>query len=185
MTKRTREGKAAPSAGKKSSSSGEFNMKRVKGQLLFPSLALIDPAELVEADQVRRELLPRCQEGRQGQDAQRGQAHTGQRREHHRGRCIPEGREGCAARPDPARPQVVWCVPSFLCGGAEIEAKAGNTRVISQTALDHFRTALNEHKADPYSVILKRNKLPMGLLQTQPDGNGKVSLLRDNLKIKR
>jgi hypothetical protein len=63
----------------------------------------------------------------------------------------------------------------------------GNTRVISQTALDHFRTALSEHKADPYSVLLRRNKLPMGLLederpsrlQTHLDprrsGNGPVS----------
>ncbi|TYJ54397.1 nucleolar GTP-binding protein 2 [Cryptococcus floricola] len=43
----------------------------------------------------------------------------------------------------------------------------GNTRVISQDALDHFRTALKEQKADPYSVLLKRNKLPMGLLQDE------------------
>lgn len=40
----------------------------------------------------------------------------------------------------------------------------GNTRVISQTALDHFRTSLSARKDDPYSVLLKRNKLPMALL---------------------
>ncbi|KAF9486531.1 NGP1NT-domain-containing protein [Pholiota conissans] len=40
----------------------------------------------------------------------------------------------------------------------------GNTRVISQTALDHFRTSLGARKDDPYSVLLKRNKLPMALL---------------------
>ncbi|KAG6841731.1 hypothetical protein C0991_007617 [Blastosporella zonata] len=40
----------------------------------------------------------------------------------------------------------------------------GNTRVISQTALDHFRTSLAERKNDPYSVLLRRNKLPMALL---------------------
>ncbi|KAG6896765.1 hypothetical protein C0992_006279 [Termitomyces sp. T32_za158] len=40
----------------------------------------------------------------------------------------------------------------------------GNTRVISQTALDHFRTSLSEKKDDPYSVLLRRNKLPMALL---------------------
>lgn len=45
----------------------------------------------------------------------------------------------------------------------------GNTRVISQTALDHFRTALAGHKADPYSVLLKRNKLPMGLIQDESE----------------
>ncbi|KAJ3820042.1 NUC091 domain-containing protein [Lentinula raphanica] len=40
----------------------------------------------------------------------------------------------------------------------------GNTRVISQTALDHFRTSLATKKDDPYSVLLRRNKLPMALL---------------------
>jgi nuclear GTP-binding protein len=40
----------------------------------------------------------------------------------------------------------------------------GNTRVISQTALDHFREALQDKKDDPFSVLLKRNKLPMQLL---------------------
>ncbi|CAK9784268.1 NGP1NT-domain-containing protein [Cutaneotrichosporon oleaginosum] len=43
----------------------------------------------------------------------------------------------------------------------------GNTRVISQDALDHFRTALANHKNDPYSVLLKRNRLPMGLIQDE------------------
>ena len=50
----------------------------------------------------------------------------------------------------------------------------GNTRVISQTALDHFRTALSEQKADPYSVLLKRNKLPMGLLEDTSKSSTKV-----------
>ncbi|KAI0041804.1 NGP1NT-domain-containing protein [Auriscalpium vulgare] len=40
----------------------------------------------------------------------------------------------------------------------------GNTRVISQTALDHFRTSLQSRQNDPYSVLLRRNKLPMQLL---------------------
>ncbi|CCM02760.1 uncharacterized protein FIBRA_04868 [Fibroporia radiculosa] len=40
----------------------------------------------------------------------------------------------------------------------------GNTRVISQTALDHFRTSLAGKQHDPYSVLLRRNKLPMALL---------------------
>ncbi|ORY25326.1 NUC091 domain-domain-containing protein [Naematelia encephala] len=51
----------------------------------------------------------------------------------------------------------------------------GNTRVISQTALDHFRTALSAQKADPYSVLLKRNKLPMGLLEDESKTAGKRS----------
>ncbi|KIO26938.1 hypothetical protein M407DRAFT_7529 [Tulasnella calospora MUT 4182] len=40
-----------------------------------------------------------------------------------------------------------------------------NTRVISQDALEHFRNAMSERKDDPYSVLLKRNKLPMSLLE--------------------
>ncbi|PCH34407.1 NGP1NT-domain-containing protein [Wolfiporia cocos MD-104 SS10] len=40
----------------------------------------------------------------------------------------------------------------------------GNTRVISQTALDHFRTSLANKQHDPYSVLLRRKKLPMVLL---------------------
>ncbi|KAG8903218.1 GTPase required for pre-60S ribosomal subunit nuclear export and maturation, partial [Tulasnella sp. 417] len=40
----------------------------------------------------------------------------------------------------------------------------GNTRVISQDALEHFRNAISERKEDPYSVLLRRNKLPMSLL---------------------
>lgn len=41
----------------------------------------------------------------------------------------------------------------------------GNTRVISQDALSHFREALGETKKDSYQVLLKRNKLPMSLLE--------------------
>jgi nuclear GTP-binding protein len=40
----------------------------------------------------------------------------------------------------------------------------GNTRVISQTALSHFRSSLSQKTNDPYSVVLKQNKLPMSLL---------------------
>ena len=41
----------------------------------------------------------------------------------------------------------------------------GNTRVISQTALEHFRESLENKQHDPYSVVLKQNKLPMSLLE--------------------
>ncbi|KAF8554340.1 NGP1NT-domain-containing protein [Imleria badia] len=47
----------------------------------------------------------------------------------------------------------------------------GNTRVISQTALDHFRTSLSTKKNDPYSVLLRRNKLPMALLDDAANPN--------------
>mmetsp|Transcript_9684 Transcript_9684/g.17625 ORF Transcript_9684/g.17625 Transcript_9684/m.17625 type:complete len:622 (+) Transcript_9684:60-1925(+) len=41
----------------------------------------------------------------------------------------------------------------------------GNTRVVGATELDRFREEMTEKVADPYSVVLKRKKLPMGLLQ--------------------
>ena len=47
----------------------------------------------------------------------------------------------------------------------------GNTRVISQTALDHFRTSLQSKQHDPYSVLLRRNKLPMQLLDDAANPN--------------
>lgn len=40
----------------------------------------------------------------------------------------------------------------------------GNTRVIAQDALTHFREAMGAKKNDTYSVLLRRNKLPMSLL---------------------
>ncbi|KAI3404957.2 NOG2 [Candida oxycetoniae] len=40
----------------------------------------------------------------------------------------------------------------------------GNTRVIAQDALSHFREAMGAKKDDSYQVLLKRNKLPMSLL---------------------
>ncbi len=52
----------------------------------------------------------------------------------------------------------------------------GNTRTISQTALEHFRTSLKEKIADPYSVVLKRNKLPMSLLSDAVSGKQTMDL---------
>lgn len=40
----------------------------------------------------------------------------------------------------------------------------GNSRVISQDVLTHFRDALGDKKTDSYQVLMKRNKLPMSLL---------------------
>lgn len=41
----------------------------------------------------------------------------------------------------------------------------GNTRVVGAGDLDKFRQEMTDKVADPYSVVLKRKKLPMGLLQ--------------------
>ncbi|KAJ9112051.1 GTPase required for pre-60S ribosomal subunit nuclear export and maturation [Naganishia cerealis] len=40
----------------------------------------------------------------------------------------------------------------------------GNTRVIGQDALTHFREAMGDKKHNSYQVLLRRNKLPMSLL---------------------
>ncbi|BGO98688.1 Nucleolar GTP-binding protein 2 [Rhodotorula toruloides] len=52
----------------------------------------------------------------------------------------------------------------------------GNTRVISQTALDHFRENLKDKVKDPYAVVLKQNKLPMSLLTDAVRGANKQDL---------
>jgi nuclear GTP-binding protein len=41
----------------------------------------------------------------------------------------------------------------------------GNTRVVNPTDLDKFREEMTTSMADPYSVVLKRKQLPMGLLK--------------------
>jgi nuclear GTP-binding protein len=59
----------------------------------------------------------------------------------------------------------------------------GNTRVVGATELDRFREEMTDKVADPYSVVLRRKKLPMGLLQDAADmaskGGGKNGLLEN------
>ena len=45
----------------------------------------------------------------------------------------------------------------------------GNTRVVDPKQLDTFRQEMTEAVADPYSVVVKRKKLPMGLLREAVD----------------
>ena len=40
----------------------------------------------------------------------------------------------------------------------------GNTRVIGQEELERFRQAVTEAKADPYTFVMRQNKLPMSLI---------------------
>ncbi|KAI9766611.1 MAG: GTPase required for pre-60S ribosomal subunit nuclear export and maturation [Geoglossum simile] len=56
----------------------------------------------------------------------------------------------------------------------------GNTRVIAQDALNSFREAIAERASDPYSVLLKTNKLPMSLIR---DGQGKNGLKKHEAKM--
>lgn len=48
----------------------------------------------------------------------------------------------------------------------------GNTRVISQKELDDFRERMTETVSDPYTVLLRRKNLPLGLLLESGSGNG-------------
>ena len=43
----------------------------------------------------------------------------------------------------------------------------GNTRVIGGEELDKFREEMSESVADPYSVVVNRKKIPVGLLTEQ------------------
>ena len=54
----------------------------------------------------------------------------------------------------------------------------GNTRFIGQKELTEFREKMAATQADPYAVLLKRSKLPMGLLTNGNRKRGRVDLLR-------
>ncbi|KAF7942331.1 hypothetical protein BELL_0021g00130 [Botrytis elliptica] len=55
-----------------------------------------------------------------------------------------------------------------------------NSRVIGQDALTSFREAMAERASDPYSVLLKTNKLPMSLIR---DGQGKNGVKQHQAKM--
>ncbi|KAH8669656.1 NUC091 domain-containing protein [Tricladium varicosporioides] len=55
-----------------------------------------------------------------------------------------------------------------------------NSRVIGQDALNSFREAMAERASDPYSVLLKSNKLPMSLIR---DGQGKNGIKQHQAKM--
>jgi ribosome biogenesis GTPase A len=54
----------------------------------------------------------------------------------------------------------------------------GNTRVVGATDLDRFRAEMTEKVSDPYSVVLKRKKLPMGLLRDAAEYSSKESAMK-------
>ena len=47
----------------------------------------------------------------------------------------------------------------------------GNTRIVSQEKLTEFRNALEDEVKNPYSVLLKQKKIPMGLLTEDRKGS--------------
>lgn len=46
------------------------------------------------------------------------------------------------------------------------------TRVISQDSLEAFRSAVQAQASDPTTYLMKRNKLPMSLIEEKPNVNG-------------
>ncbi|KAL7424356.1 GTPase required for pre-60S ribosomal subunit nuclear export and maturation [Cryptotrichosporon argae] len=122
--------KAQPGFGKpkKASSSGEFTLKRIKGENFYRDAKGAARVKMLNGGKAVRD--------RDGKIVKAAAFQAGEKE----------------ALPGRIQPDRRWF---------------GNTRVISQTALDHFRTALQAQKADPYSVLLKRNKLPMGLLEDE------------------
>ncbi|KAE8540341.1 nucleolar GTP-binding protein 2 [Cryptococcus gattii VGV] len=129
--------KANPGFGKVKSksgtSSGEFTLKRVKGENFYRDAKSAARVKMLNGGKAVRD--------RDGKIVEAAAFQKGEKE----------------AEPGRVKPDRRWF---------------GNTRVISQSALDHFRTALKEQKADPYSVLLKRNKLPMGLLQDDTKDSG-------------
>ena len=59
-----------------------------------------------------------------------------------------------------------------------------NTRVISQDALSAFRGAVEAQAKDPYSYLLKQNKLPMSLIHDNKDKERKDGLVQHQAKIR-
>lgn len=55
----------------------------------------------------------------------------------------------------------------------------GSTRVISQNALEHFKKAIGEKKKNTYQVLLKRNKLPLSLLEDKPVKDSSVLCIKE------
>lgn len=60
----------------------------------------------------------------------------------------------------------------------------GNTRVIAQDTLTHFREALGEKQHDTYSVLMRRNKLPLSLLDEKDTAESPVAKILDTESYK-
>ncbi|KAF2861321.1 NGP1NT-domain-containing protein [Piedraia hortae CBS 480.64] len=58
-----------------------------------------------------------------------------------------------------------------------------NSRVISQDALSKFQKAIDAQSKDPYSYVLKQNKLPMSLIHDNKDKERVDGLLQHRAKI--
>ncbi|XP_065176047.1 nucleolar GTP-binding protein 2-like [Sycon ciliatum] len=58
-----------------------------------------------------------------------------------------------------------WTAPGTVARVEPNRRWFGNTRVVTQQALQTFQDEMGKVKADPYRVVMKRSKLPVSLLQ--------------------
>jgi len=135
----------------RSSSSSKISLKKVKGENFYRNAKQVARIKMLNGGKPVRD-----KDGKIIQAAafQKGEDETKP------GRVQPDRRwfGACA------------CLTIF-CSQLIVVLLPGNTRVISQQALDHFRTSLATKKDDPYSVLLRRNKLPMALLDDAANPN--------------
>jgi nuclear GTP-binding protein len=138
--------KASPKV--RSSGSKEPSLKKVKGENFYRNAKQVSRLKMLSGGKAIRD-----KDGKIIQAAafQKGEDETKP------GRVQPDRRWFGELRRDMRRPLLMKII--------------GNTRVISQSALDHFRTRLSTKKDDPYSVLLRRNKLPMALLDDASNPN--------------
>ena len=141
--------KKSPASSKTRSSASQPYIKKVKGENFYHDAKTANRLKMLKGGKAVRD-----KDGRIIQAAafQKGEDETKP------GRVQPDRRWFGAL-------SLAICVCGSLC------FLIGNTRVISQTALDHFRTSLSTKQNDPYSVLLRRNKLPMALLDDASNPN--------------
>ena len=151
--------KRSSSDSKARSSASQYSLQKVKGENFYRNAKQVKRLKMLSGGKAVRD-----RDGKIIQAAafQKGEDETTP------GRVQPDRRWFGASLTCRRRPRLTcsttlsWSACFFF---------AGNTRVISQTALDHFRTSLQTKQHDPYSVLLRRNKLPMQLLDDAANPN--------------
>ena len=152
--------KMAPSPSKtRSSSNSKISIAKVKGENFYRNAKQVGRLKMLNGGKAVRDKNGRII---QAAAFQKGEDET---------------------KPGRVQPDRRWfgtLNPFCRFGWKTLTIVLGNTRVISQTALDHFRTSLSARKDDPYSVLLRRNKLPMALLDDATNPNLRKVCLTNN-----
>ncbi|CAN7938791.1 unnamed protein product [Ixodes hexagonus] len=75
-----------------------------------------------------------------------------------------------------AAPYQSWVQPGTVARVAPNQKWFGNTKVVTQTALQNFQEELGKAMRDPYQVVLRQSKLPVTLLNEKAK-NARVHIL--------